>query len=92
MGIKQKLTAMGELPWKHSVVTITDGCDLCADNCTAVVGCTGEQENGEIVLKIRCNGADRLMRVCGNDLILESSGAYGARITGRITGVSFIEL
>lgn len=92
MGIKQKLTAMGELPWKHSVVTIQDGCDLCAENCTAVVGCAGQSDAGEILLKIRCNGTDRLMRVCGRDLILESFGAYGVRITGNITGVNFIEL
>lgn len=40
MGLKQRLTAVGEFPWKHSVITINDGCDLCAENCTAVVGCT----------------------------------------------------
>lgn len=92
MGMKQKLTNLGELPWKHSVVTLRDGCDLCAENCTAVVGCTDSQEGCEIVLNIRCSGADRLMRVCGSDLLLESFGAYGVRITGNITSMSFIEL
>lgn len=92
MGLKQRLTAMGELPWKHSIITITDGCDLCAENCTAVVGCTADTAGSEIVLKIRCSGADRLMRVSGSDLLLESFGAYGVRITGNITGVGFIEL
>lgn len=92
MGLKQRLTAIGELPWKHSVITITDGCDLCAENCTAVVGCTGDTASCEIVLKIRCSGDERLMRVCGGELLLESFGAYGVRIRGSITGISFIEL
>ena len=92
MGLKQRLTAVGELPWKHSVITINDGCDLCAENCTAVVGCTGGDASSEIVLKIRCNGTDRLIRVCGGDLLLESFGAYGVRITGNISGINFIEL
>lgn len=92
MGIKSRLTELGELPWRHSVVTLRDGCDLCAENCTAVVGCTDCTDNGEIVLKLRCCGTERLMRVCGSDLILESYGAYGVRITGKITTVAFIEL
>ena len=53
MGLKQRLTAVGEFPWKHSVITINDGCDLCAENCTAVVGCTGGDASSEIVLKKR---------------------------------------
>ena len=92
MGLKQRLTAVWELPWKHSVITINDGCDLCAENCTALVGCTGGDASSEIVLKIRCNGTDRLIRVCGGDLLLESFGAYGVRITGNISGINFIEL
>ena len=92
MSIKQKLTDFGELPWRHSVITLKDGCDLSAENCTAVVGCTDQQDSCEIVLNIRCNGTDRLMRVCGSGLILESFGAYGVHITGNIASVSFIEL
>ncbi len=92
MGLKQKLTALGELPWKHSLVTLRDGCELCAENCTEVVGCTDRSDSGEIVLKIRCDGADRLLRVCGGGLMLESFGAYGVRISGDITSMAFIEL
>ena len=92
MGFKQKLTSMGELPWRHSVVNIRDGTELCAENCTEVVGCTDLTDAGEVILKIRCNGADRLMRVCGEKLALDSFGPYGVRILGKIPSVSFIEL
>ncbi|MGN1340378.1 MAG: YabP/YqfC family sporulation protein [Oscillospiraceae bacterium] len=89
MGIKQSLISLGELPYRHSTVTIRDFGELVAENCTAVVSCTDSREkSGEIVLKLR----DRLIRVRGCDLRLESFGAYGVRILGSIQAVEFLEL
>ena len=89
MGLKQSLISLGELPYQHSVITIRDNSELTAENCTAVVSCSDSREkSGEIVLKL----ADRLLRVCGGELQLESFGAYGVRILGDIRSVSFVEL
>lgn len=91
MGLKDALTALGETPYQHSAVTIRDGSELVAENCTGVISCTDSRETiGEIVLKIRCAGEERLMRVQGTGLTLESGGAYGVRITGAIEAVSFL--
>jgi len=93
MGIKEALTALGETPYQHSTVTIRDGSGLTAENCTGVISCTDSREScGEIVLKIRCGGEDRLMRVQGSGLVLESAGAYGVQINGDIDSVSFLRL
>lgn len=89
MGIKQSLISLGELPYQHTVITLRDGRELTAENCTAVVSCSDSREkSGEIVLKIQ----DRLLRVCGENLVLESFGAYGVRILGNIQTVAFVEL
>ncbi len=89
MGIKQSLISLGELPYRHSVITIKDCGELIAENCTAVVSCSDSREkSGEIVLQIR----DRLMRICGENLQLESFGAYGVRILGEIQAVSFVDI
>lgn len=89
MGIKQSLISLGDLPYRHSVITIKDFGELTAENCTAVISCTDSREkSGEIVLKLR----DRLLRVCGEELQLESFGAYGVRILGEIQSVSFVEI
>ena len=64
-----------------------------AENCAGVISCTDSREvSGEIVLKIRCAGEERLMRVQGTGLTLESGGAYGVRVTGSIEAVSFLSL
>lgn len=89
MGIRQSLISLGELPYRHSVVTIRDFGELTAENCTAVVSCSDSREkSGEIVLKLR----DRLLRVRGSELQLESFGAYGVRIVGELQTVEFVEL
>lgn len=89
MGIRQSLISLGELPYRHSVVTIRDFGELTAENCTAVVSCSDSREkSGEIVLKLR----DRLLRVRGSELQLESFGAYGVRILGELQTVEFVEL
>lgn len=91
MGIKDKLISLGEAPWKHSAVTLSDGQELCVENCTSVISCTDcDQRSGEIVLKIRCSGEDRLLRVCGSGLVLENFGADGVRITGSIETLSLV--
>ena len=93
MGIRESLTSLGEAPNQHSTVTNRDGCGLTAENCTGVISCTDSREScGEIVLKIRCGGEDRLMRVQGCGLVLESAGAFGVQITGDIEAVSFLRL
>lgn len=93
MGIRETLTALGETPYQHSTVTIRDGIALTAENCTGVISCTDSRESsGEIVLKIRCGGEERLMRVQGAGLTLESAGAFGVEITGDIESVSFLRL
>lgn len=93
MGLKEALTALGETPYQHSTVTIRDGAELVAENCAGVISCTDSREvSGEIVLKIRCCGEDRLMRIQGSGLTLESGGAYGVRVTGVIEAVSFFSL
>lgn len=89
MGIKQSLISLGELPYRHSAVTIRDNEELTAENCTAVISCSDSREKaGEIVLKL----PERLLRVCGENLRLESFGAYGVRILGEIQTVSFVEI
>ena len=81
--------SLGELPYRHSVITIKDCGEFTVDNCTAVISCSDSREkSGEIVLKLR----DRLLRVCGSDLVLESFGAFGVRILGEIQSVSFVEI
>lgn len=93
MGIKEALIALGEAPYQHSVVTLRDCGELVAENCTGVISCTDSREkSGEIVLRMRCGGEDRLMRVCGCGLALESGGAFGVRIVGDIEAVSFVRL
>lgn len=89
MSVKEKMIELGELPYTGMTVTIHED-NLTAENCAAVLGFTDSREAaGEILLRLR-NG--RLMRVCGDRLILESMGGYGVRINGRIKAVSFIEL
>ena len=89
MGIKQSLISLGKLPYRHSVITMRDGKELTAENCTAVASCSDSRErSGEIVLRIQ----DRLLRVCGDNLLLESFGAYGVRICGDIQTVSFVDI
>ena len=86
MGLKEALTALGEAPYQHTTVTLRE-------NCAGVISCTDSREvSGEIVLKIRCAGEERLMRVQGTGLTLESGGAYGVRVTGSIEAVSFLSL
>lgn len=92
VGIREKLTQLGELPWSRSVVTINDGSDLYAENCLAIAGCVCGEQCDEIVLRIRCSGCDRLLRVKGTGLLLESSSAYGAHISGAIAAIEYIDL
>ena len=93
MGLKEALTALGEAPYQHTTVTLRNCAELIAENCAGVISCTDSREvSGEIVLKIRCAGEERLMRVQGTGLTLESGGAYGVRITGSIEAVSFLSL
>lgn len=93
MGIKDRLISLGEAPWQHSAVIIRDGKELCVDCCTAVISCTDcSERSGEIVLKIRCSGEDRLLRVCGSGLLLENFGADGVRIIGGIESLAFVAL
>ena len=93
MGLKDALISLGEAPYQHSTVTLRDGRELTAENCTGVISCTDSSEKcGEIVLKIRCGGEERLMRVVGCGLTLESGGAYGVHISGDIEAVSFLRL
>ena len=93
MGIKEALISLGELPWQHSVITLRDGQELCVENCTAVVSCTDScEKSGEIVIRIRCAGQERLLRICGGELMLESFGTYGVRILGNIETLSFVQL
>ena len=89
MGLKEALTALGEAPYQHTTVTLRDCAELIAENCAGVISCT---DSREIVLKIRCAGEERLMRVQGTGLTLESGGAYGVRVTGSIEAVSFLSL
>ena len=91
--MKEALTALGEAPYQHTTVTLRDCAELIAENCAGVISCTDSREvSGEIVLKIRCAGEERLMRVQGTGLTLESGGAYGVRVTGSIEAVSFLSL
>ncbi len=89
MGLRKRLMELGDLPYSGMQITIRDG-GLSAENCAAVVGCTDSREKaGEIVLRLR-NG--RLVRVCGEELTLESMGGDGVFICGRIGSVTFMEL
>ena len=82
-----------EQDMQHTTVTLRNCAELIAENCAGVISCTDSREvSGEIVLKIRCAGEERLMRVQGTGLTLESGGAYGVRITGSIEAVRFLSL
>lgn len=93
MGIKGSLIALGELPYRHCTVTLYDGTELIADNCSGVVSCTDcREDDGEIVLRLRQADGGRLMRVRGERLLLENMDGDGVKILGKITSISLIEL
>lgn len=94
MGIKDRLTELGEAPRRHCTVSLFDGNELLIDCCGGVMGFTEgcEGADGEILLKIPCGSADRLMRISGGGLTLESFGPDGVRIIGSIEAVSFVTL
>lgn len=88
MSIRESLISLGELPYRRSVITLRDG-ELTVENCGGVISVSDCREvNGEIVLKLH----DRLLRVTGSELLLESLGAYGVRILGGIQSLAFVEL
>ncbi len=84
MGLKNKLIELGDMPNKHTRITITDRNELCAENCRCVFGCD------ENLVVLSMNGG--IVRITGTDLVLENFGAYGVKVTGCLHSITMEEL
>jgi len=96
-GVSKAVTMRSAIPVLEGILLKAEGFQLTLTGYDLEMGIVttieaNVKEPGEIVLKIRCAGEERLMRVQGTGLTLESGGAYGVRVTGSIEAVSFLSL
>ena len=84
MSIKDKMISLGEAAARHSTITLRNGNELLIENCLGVSGC----DDSFITLKVY----GLSVTVAGAPLMLESFGAEGVRITGRIHSLTLEEL
>lgn len=82
MGIKEKLIELGDAP-RRSIITLRGLSELLVENCLGVSGCD------EDVITLSVSGAS--VTIAGTPLMLESFGADGVKITGRIHSLTFEE-
>ena len=82
MGIKETLIKLSEAP-SEALISITGSRELYAENCRCVTACDSE------LTTLRMKGFD--LRVVGTGLALESFGAFGVKLTGRIHSLTFEE-
>lgn len=83
MNIKEKIFTLDDMPHRHSTITIRDGCEIYVENCRCVRGC----DDNFITLSVY--GMD--IRISGTPLILESFGAEGIKISGKIHSLTMEE-
>lgn len=76
MGIKDKMIYLAEAGERRSMITLKNGNELIVENCHGISGC----DDNFITLSVY--GMD--VTVAGAPLMLESFGADGVRITGKI--------
>ena len=84
MNIKERAAVLDDLPHRHSTITIRDGREIYVENCRCVCGC----DDNFITLSVY--GMN--IRISGTPLILESFGAEGIKISGRIHSITMEEL
>ena len=80
MNIKERAAVLDDLPHRHSTITIRDGREIYVENCRCVCGCDDNFIYGMNI------------RISGTPLILESFGAEGVKISGRIHSITMEEL
>ncbi|MBP1543160.1 MAG: YabP/YqfC family sporulation protein [Oscillospiraceae bacterium] len=83
MGIKSRLIRLTEVHGEM-LVTLSGSREVCVENCT---GITCADENCAVL----CSEKESI-RVTGTALVLESYGAYGVKITGRIHSVTLEDM
>lgn len=83
MGVKDKLIALGDLPERRCAMTLRGLNELLVENCLGVSG----YDESFITL---CVYGARVV-VAGTPLVLESFGANGVRITGKIHSLTLEE-
>ena len=83
MSVKEKMLYMAEAGERRSVITLRNGNELLVENCRGVSGC----DDNFITLAVY--GMN--VTVSGTPLMLESFGAEGVRITGRIHSLTLEE-
>ncbi len=83
MGVKDRLIALEDSSRAHSTLILRDGEELYVENCRCVRGC----DDNFITLSV--SGMD--IKVSGAPLTLESFGAYGVKITGKIHSLTLEE-
>lgn len=76
MGFKDRLIAIGEEAEKHSTITLRDNCELYVENCRCVRSCDDN------IITLAARGIE--IQIMGAPLTLESFGAFGVKITGKI--------
>lgn len=83
MNIKERVTALDDLPHRHSTITIRDGREIYVENCRCVCGC----DDNFITLSVY----GMKIKVSGTPLILESFGSEGVKISGKIHSLTMEE-
>ena len=83
MSIKEKLINLGEAGERRSSITLLNGNELLVENCRGV---SGYDEN---FITLQVYGMS--VTVAGAPLMLESFGAQGVPITGRIHSLTLEE-
>lgn len=76
MSIKEKMIYMAEAGDRRSVITLRNGNELLVENCCGVCG------YDDNFIRLSVYGMN--VTIAGTPLMLESFGADGVRITGKI--------
>ncbi len=84
MGVKDRLIALEDMARAHSTLILRDGAELYVENCRCVSAC----DDNFITLTV--SGMN--IKVCGSPLTLESFGAYGVKITGKIHSLTLEDI